>query len=458
MQSRAKPGDQAGLVARQSERENYALSPDIFGPKKSGVITIMAADKASTRRVLGASLSGTAIEFYDFYIYSTAAALVFGPLFFPGESPEAQLLSSYAAYAVAFVARPIGALAFGHVGDRIGRKATLVVSLMIMGLSTMMIGFLPGYAAIGWAAPALLVLLRFGQGIGLGGEWGGAALLAVENAPPGWRMRFGMFPPLGAPLGFLLANGLFLMLGLVMAEDDFISWGWRIPFLLSVVLIGVGLWVRLKISETPAFQAVLDEGPPSRVPLAEVFSKHGPSLFGGLVTGIACFVIFNIATVFALGYGTTTLGYDREAFLIVQLGSIVFMAAGIVTSGYWGDARGAGHVLRWGCLAGVVAGIAFGPLISAGHPLAALSLILFVMGLVYGPLGGWLPSLFPARVRYTGTSITFNAAGIFGGAMTPFVAQKLSEISINYVGYYMSAACVLSLIGLAMVRGREEFD
>lgn len=417
-----------------------------------------AADKASTRRILGASLSGTAIEFYDFYIYSTAAALVFGPLFFPGASPQAQLLSSYATYAVAFVARPIGALAFGHVGDRIGRKATLVASLMIMGVSTMLIAFLPGYGAIGWAAPLLLTLLRFGQGIGLGGEWGGAALLAVENAPPGWKMRYGMFPPLGAPLGFLLANGLFLILGLFMAEDDFLDWGWRVPFLLSAVLIAVGLWVRLKITETPAFQAVLDEGPPSRAPLKEVLRDHGGSLFGAVVTGIACFVIFNIATVFALGYGTTAQGFGRETFLAIQLGSILFMAAGIVTSGYWGDARGAGHVLRWGCVIGVAAGAAFGPLMSAGHPLAALSLILFVMGLVYGPLGGWLPSLFPARVRYTGTSIAFNAAGIFGGAFTPYVAQTLSAYSINYVGYYMSAACILSLIGLALVRGREQFN
>ncbi len=413
---------------------------------------------ASTRRILAASLSGTAIEFYDFYIYSTAAALVFGQIFFTNASPEAQLLSSYATYGVAFAARPIGALVFGHIGDRVGRKGTLVASLMIMGMSTLLIAFLPGYASIGWAAPALLALLRFGQGIGLGGEWGGASLLAVENAPPDWRMRYGMFPPLGAPVGFILANGLFLLLGLFMSEDDFLNWGWRVPFLLSAVLIAVGLWVRLSISETPAFKAILEKGEPARVPLGEVVRHHGTALFGALVAGIACFAIFNVATVFALGYGVKTLHFSREAFLLIQLGAILFMALGILVSGYWGDAKGGGHVLRWGCGVGVVAGLAFGPLMQIGHPLAALSLILFAMGLVYGPLGGWLPGLFPARVRYTGTSIAFNAAGIFGGAFTPFAAQKLSAISINYVGYYVCAACLLSLIGLWMVRGHEEYQ
>ncbi|MEY4237827.1 MAG: hypothetical protein RL339_428, partial [Pseudomonadota bacterium] len=213
-------------------------------------------------RILTASLVGTAVEFYDFYIYATAAALVFGPLFFPSSDPATQVMLSFMSFGIAFFARPVGAIAFGHFGDRIGRKSTLVASLMLMGGSTLLIAFLPTYAMVGWVAPALLCVLRFGQGFGLGGEWGGAALLAVENAPPGWTARFGAAPQLGAPLGFLAANGLFLLLGLWLTDAEFNAWGWRLPFLFSAVLVIIGLWVRLRIGETPAFQEALDKAPP----------------------------------------------------------------------------------------------------------------------------------------------------------------------------------------------------
>ena len=209
---------------------------------------------ASTRRVLAASWVGTAVETYDFYIYGTAASLVFGPLFFPTASASAQLLSAYATFAVAFIARPLGGAFFGHFGDRIGRKSTLVASLLLMGLSTLLVAFLPGYATLGWLAPFLLCVLRFGQGFGLGGEWGGAVLLAVENAPPGRRGLFGGVPLLGAPTGFLMANGLFLVLGLVLSPEQFKAWGWRLPFVASIVLVAIGLWIRLRIGETPAFK------------------------------------------------------------------------------------------------------------------------------------------------------------------------------------------------------------
>lgn len=412
----------------------------------------LAAGGPSNRRVLLASLVGTAVEFYDFYIYATAASLVFGPLFFPAASTSAQLLASYASFSIAFIARPLGSIVFGHFGDRIGRKSTLVASLMLMGGSTLLIGFLPTYAMAGWLAPLALCLLRFGQGFGLGGEWGGAALLAVENAPPGWRARFGMFPQLGAPVGFLAANGLFLLLGLLMSPEQFQSWGWRLPFWASAVLVGVGLWVRLKLTETPAFKNALKKAPPPKAPLFELIRTYPRQTIGGTFAVVACFAIFYLATAFALGYGTTTLKYDRETFLAVQLGAILFLAVGIVLAGYWSDKANPRRVLMTGCVLTILAGLALGPMMGAGSLFliwAFLSLALLLMGLVYGPLGAWLPGLFPARVRYTGASIAFNIGGIIGGGLAPVIAQALADRGgLWWVGLYLSAAAGISLIAL----------
>ncbi len=412
--------------------------------------------RAPAARVLTASLVGTAIEFYDFYIYATAAALVFGPLFFPSDSPTAQLLSSYATFAIAFIARPVGAIAFGHFGDRIGRKSTLVWSLMLMGGSTLAIAFLPTYAQAGWVAPALLCVLRFGQGLGLGGEWGGAALLAVENAPPGWKARFGMFPQLGAPVGFILANGLFLILGMVLTQEDFIAWGWRIPFLASALLVMVGLWIRLKLTETPAFQQVLERERPPSVPLGELFRDHWRETLGGMFGVIACFCIYYIATAFALGYGTTALGFPREIFLQVQLVAILFMAAGIVWAGYWSDASTPRLVLAVGCAVSIGAGFLLAPMMASGDLMMVggfLAILLLLMGFVYGPLGAWLPGLFPARVRYTGASVAFNVGGVIGGGFTPIAAQLLADQGgLSFVGFYLSAAAALSFVALLLLR------
>ncbi|MEZ5655962.1 MAG: MFS transporter [Sphingobium sp.] len=404
------------------------------------------------RRVLTASLVGTAVEFYDFYIYGTAASLVFGPLFFPSSSPSLQLLAAYASFAVAFFARPVGAAVFGHFGDRIGRKSTLVASLMLMGGSTLAIAFLPTYASIGWWAPLLLCVMRFGQGFGLGGEWGGAALLAVENAPPGWRARFGMFPQLGAPVGFLCANGLFLLLGEMLSEADFTAWGWRLPFLASAILVMLGLWIRLKLTETPEFANALAEDHAAQIPLVDVVRQHPKALVAGTFAVVACFAIFYITTVFALGYGTVDLGIARTHFLGLQLIAILFMAVGIILAGWWADVRTPQFVLIAGCVLTIPMGIIFGSLLGTGnYPLIVLALGsgLFAMGFVYGPLGAWLPSLFPVRLRYSGVSFAFNMGGIVGGALAPIVASGLvARFGGATAGFYMSVAAAVSLVAL----------
>ena len=401
---------------------------------------------------------GTAVEFYDFYIYATAASLVFGPLFFPQTSPSAQLLSSYASFGLAFLARPLGGALFGHFGDRVGRKSTLVASLLLMGGSTALIALLPTYAMVGWWAPLLLCILRVGQGLGLGGEWSGAALLAVENAPAGWRGRYGMFPQLGAPVGFLMANGFFLILGLLLSPDQFKAWGWRIPFLASAVLVSLGLWVRLNLAETPAFAAAMADAPPARVPIAEVFRNHLGRALAGIFAVVACFALYYLATAFALGEATTALGFGKQAFLLAQLGAILFMAVGIVLAGWFTDKLDARRVLIWGCFGTILSGAILAPLLGSGSLWLAfvfLSVALLSMGFVYGPLGAWLPGLFPAHVRYSGASLAFNVGGVLGGALTPLVAKALAdEHGLVAVGAYLAAAAVISLIAL-MVAGRE---
>ena len=451
------------------------------------------AAEASHRRILFASLVGTAVEFYDFYIFATAAALVFGPLFFPGTDEGAQQLASYATFSVAFFARPLGGLIFGHFGDRLGRKSTLVASLMLMGLSTLLIAFLPTfgtvafmaiqrrfgretkltsalfllcistagiaflptYGQVGIVAPALLCLLRFGQGLGLGGEWGGASLLAVEHAPRGWENRYGSFPPMGAPVGFIASNGLFLLLGLWLSDADFLEWGWRIPFLLSAVLVILGLWVRLKISETPEFVSAAGQRPVAKVPVAELLRYHWRPTLAGTVGVIACFALFYLSTVFAIGYGTKTLGYGRELFLLIQLVAILFLAGGIILAGVHADLGNAQRTLFRGFVGTIGVGAVLPMLLVPHSPVTVfvwLVFALFVMGFCYGPLGGWLPALFPARVRYTGVSVTFNLGGIIGGGLTPFIAQKLvAEGGLTLVGYYLAGAGLVSMIGLAIL-------
>ena len=407
-------------------------------------------------RVLTASLVGTTVEFYDFYVYATAAALVFGPLFFPSDSASAQLLFSLMSFGLAFVARPVGAIAFGHFGDRLGRKSTLVASLLLMGGSTLLIGFLPTYQMVGWVAPLLLCCLRFGQGFALGGEWGGAALLAVENAPKGWEARFASAPQYGAPLGFIACNGLFLALGLGMSEAEFVSWGWRIPFILSAVLVVVGLWVRLRITETPAFAQALEHERPPALPIGDLLRHHGGALLATGAGVIAAFAIFYLSTAFTLGHMTTARGFSREEVLLVQLPANLFLIAGIAISAVWADRTSPRRVLIAGAVLTVLTGLVFGPVLGEGGLLALfglLSLAMFALGLVYGPLGAWMAGVFPVTVRYTGISLAFNGGGVIGGALAPIGAQWLSAGGgIGQTGLILSAAGVVTLLGLLLIR------
>ncbi|WGG51273.1 MFS transporter [Rugamonas sp. DEMB1] len=421
-----------------------------------------AAKTNSPATVLFASLIGTTIEFFDFYIYATAAVLVFPTLFFPAGDAAAATLQSLATFAIAFFARPVGSAVFGHFGDRVGRKATLVAALLTMGLSTVAIGLLPTYAAIGTTAPLLLALCRFGQGLGLGGEWGGAVLLATENAPPGKRAWYGMFPQLGAPIGFFLSGGIFLLLSQTLSDAEFFSFGWRIPFLASALLVLVGLYVRLKITETPAFQQVLDKNERVKIPVVAVFRDHGRVLVLGTLIAMATFVLFYLMTVFALSWGTTALGFSRKDFLILQLFSVLFFGLTIPLAAVLADRHGRRQTLIAVSAAIALFGLVLAPMFGSGSAWEVtlfMSLGLGLMGMTYGPLGTMLSELFPAEVRYTGASLTFNLAGILGASLAPYIATWLAtNHGLQYVGYYLTAAALLSLAALVATGKTKEHD
>jgi MFS family permease len=391
-----------------------------------------------------ASLVGTTIEFYDFYIYGTAAALVLGQMFFPPGASGAQSLAAFATFGIAFLARPLGSFLFGHFGDRVGRKSTLVASMMTMGLSTALIGVLPGYASVGALAPVLLCLLRLGQGIGLGGEWGGAALLATEYAPPGRRAWFGLF------LGLLL----------LLTDQQFAAWGWRLPFLASALLVLVGLYVRTRLDETPAFARLAARGGQVRVPLAEVLRRHSRNLVLGALAIVACYAIFYISTVFALDYGVRVAHIPRGRFLQLMCLAAVAMAVVTVASAALADRFGCRRVLLAGLVLTGLSGFALAPLLGAGdaaHALLFLLLELGLMGLIFAPMGALLPSLFPPEVRYTGASAAYNLGGILGASLAPFAAQLLlARGGLSWVGLYISGAAVVSFLAVLVLRDRAE--
>ncbi|WP_083513771.1 MFS transporter [Curtobacterium luteum] len=433
-------------------------------------------------RVVIASLVGTSIEFYDFYVYATAAVLVFPTLFFPNEDPTASQLSSFVTFALAFFARPVGSIIFGHFGDRVGRKATLVASLLVMGTATFLIGCLPTFDTIGVWAPVLLAVMRFAQGVGLGGEWSGAALLATENAPKGKRGVFGSLPQLGAPIGFLLANGLFIAINAAMpasadgtANADFQAWGWRIPFLLSAVLVIVGLYVRFKLVESTVFRGVQESGTVAKVPLARVFRTSWRPLIIGTFGMVATYVLFYFMTTFTLTYGTTGatagplvpkigLGYSRGEFLTLLMIGVVFFGILTPVAGFLADRFGRRSTLLWTTAGIAVFGLTFQIWFAASHgPITVVTFLivgLSLMGLTFGPMGALLPELFPTNVRYTGSAVAYNVASILGASLAPTVALALwkADGNIFLVGLYLTIAAVVTLVALFFVKETRHAD
>lgn len=416
----------------------------------------------STTRILLASLAGTTIEFFDFYIYATAAVLVFPKLFFPASDPTSATLQSLATFALAFFARPLGAALFGHFGDRKGRKATLVAALMTMGPSTVAIGLLPTYHSIGVLAPILLALFRFGQGLGLGGEWGGAVLLATENAPAGKKAWYGMFPQLGAPIGFILSSGTFIILDNVLTDRQFFDFGWRIPFIASAILVWVGLYVRLKLTETPDFLKVMEKNERVKVPVANVFVRHTRAIVLGTAAAITTFLLFYLMTVFTLSWGTSALHYEKGSFLIAQTFSMLFFGIGIPLSAVLADKYGRGSILMIATAGIFIFGLFFAPFFNTGSLAGTgvfLSVGMFLMGLTYGPLGTALAEIFPASVRYTGSSLAFTLAGIIGASLTPYLATTLAHrYGLPAVGYYLCIAAVVTFAAVAAARSSMKGD
>ncbi|WP_460774715.1 MFS transporter [Microbacterium sp. GXF7504] len=452
-------------------------------------------------RVITASLVGTTIEFYDFYAYATAAVLVFPALFFPTGDDTTALLSSFAVFGAAMVARPIGAIVFGHFGDRFGRKATLVASLLTMGIATFLIGCLPTYQNIGWWAALLLLILRLAQGFALGGEWSGAALVATENAPDGKRAWYGTFPQLGAPIGFIIANGVFLFINFALPHPDgtaqrsaeFLSWGWRVPFWFSAVMVIIGLWVRLRLVESEAFTKAEKVGAIKKFPLGAVLRRNWWQLILGTFIMLATYVLFYLMTSFTLSYGTkaTTegaqaaaeaagdafdaatyvpgLGFAYTDFVIMQIIGVVFFGIFTLLSGPIADRIGRRKLLIWVTVAIIVFGLTFNlfllpyadPKFTGALSQAFLILGFMLMGATFGPMGAILPELFPTNVRYTGSAIAYNVSSILGAALAPIIAVALWAAAGGepwLVGVYLSGAAVLTLVSLLLSKETKDLD
>ncbi|CEA06163.1 membrane transport protein [Pseudomonas saudimassiliensis] len=442
--------------------------------------TASPAPANSRSRVMLASLVGTTIEFYDFYVYATAAVLVFPHLFFPPGNETTALLASFAIFGAAMIARPLGAVFFGHLGDKIGRKNTLIYALLTMGIATFLIGLLPTYHTIGWLAPLLLVIMRLAQGFAIGGEWSGAALVATENAPEGKRALFGTFPQLGAPLGFIIANGLFLLVAAVLPSDNpsrpseaFLDWGWRIPFLFSAVMVIIGLWIRLNLVESTTFAKTVSAGKVVKLPLGEVIRNNWRELILGTFYMLATYVLFYLMTTFSLSYGRAPvepaagqlsgLGYSYNNFVLMLIVGVVFFGVFTLLSGPWADRLGRRKTLILVTLGIIIFSLLWVPLLSLGFVgvMAWLILGFSLMGLTFGPMGALLPELFPTNVRYTGSGISYNVSSILGAAVAPFIAVWLWGVgdgSPFLVGLYLAGMALLTLIALLLGKETRDLD
>lgn len=418
--------------------------------------------KDKLARIVATSVAASSIEWYDFFIYGTAAALVFPKLFFAADMPPAVAqIAAFSTFAVGFIARPIGGVIFGHFGDRVGRKKALVAALMLMGTATTLIGCLPTYSLIGVGAPLLLVLLRFAQGLAVGGQWGGAALLCTESAPPGKKGFYGSFPQMGVPTGVILANLVFMVMTANLAPEAFEAWGWRVPFIVSVLLVGLGLYVQLKLEDTPEFEALeaaqATQGRGARrSPILEAIIKHPKEILlagGSFVASNGCFYL---VIVFLVSYAVG-LGMDRTQVLWALVVGTLIAAPSLPISGALSDRIGRRAVYAFGAFGLTLWSFAFFPLLASGNEgaiIAALVVGLVLHGAMYGPQAAMIAELFPTRIRYSGASIAYQLTAIFGGSLAPIVALWLygTYDSALPVALYVGTACAISGVSALLAR------
>lgn len=420
-------------------------------------------ERDPVKTVILASMMGTAIEFFDFYAYGTASAAYFPKVFFPQMTPLLATLLSLLTFGVAFVARPVGSFVFGHFGDRLGRKKTLVVSLLVMGVATVAIGFIPGYQSIGVGGALLLCLCRFVQGIGLGGEWSGAVLVATENAPADKRALYGAFPEVGAPIGFFICNGLFYVLEKMLTPAQMMSFGWRVPFWASSVLVVIGLYVRHRLQETPLFKLAQERDNTTRSPLKVVFKENWREILKGTFLMGATYAMFFTLTTWSLSFATTALGFSHSEFLLLLMAAIVEFAVLIMTTSVLADKVGRKKVLMTASVALVVFSLVFPYFLEGQHNMVGMLLFLglgfVVMGTLYGPVGAVLPELFPTKVRYSGAGITYNLAAVIGAAVAPTITTWLiATFGLHYAGMYMFVLAVVSVVAWALTPETKDVD
>lgn len=439
-------------------------SSEVTTPVKEVEEVVMPqVSQSSVKTVIVASMIGTAVEFFDFYAYGTASAAYFPKVFFPQMTPVLATVLSLLTFGVAFVARPVGSFLFGHFGDRLGRKKTLVLSMLVMGVATVAIGFLPGYATVGVWGALLLCVCRFVQGIGLGGEWSGAVLVATENAPADKRALYGAFPEVGAPIGFFLCNGLFFLLANSLTEQQMLAFGWRVPFLVSAVLVVIGLYVRRHLEETPLFKLAQENDNTTKTPLKEVFQSNWKEIVKGTFIMGGTYAMFYTLTTWSLAYATTALGFSHSEMLLLLMGAIVEFAVLIMTTSLLADKIGRKKVLLTATVALVGFSVVFPCFLEGQHNLGGMLLFLgvgfVIMGTLYGPVGAVLPELFPTKVRYSGAGITYNLAAVIGAAVAPSVTTWLiARHGLHAAGLYMLVLAVASVVAWLTTKETKDID